>query len=91
MRKEGSSNATKTKRLSKVEIKKQLANSLINNEKVETEELNKQAQKVENSENAANIIKEYEDIARTKKENILYFAYHQREVCQIERNIYQAG
>ena len=54
--KRGSNNATKNKRLSKGEIKKkQSVDSLINNEKEETKVLNKQVEKVENSEDTAKI------------------------------------
>ena len=53
--KRGSNNATKNKRLSKGEIKKkQSVDSLIKNENVETV-LNKQAEKIENSEDTAKI------------------------------------
>ena len=77
MRKGGSSNITNTKRDSKKEIKKQFVDSLFSNKKVETEELNKQAEKVENSEDAGTITKEYEDVILTKKKNIIRIAYQQ--------------
>lgn len=53
--------------------------SLTNNENVETEDLNEKDDKVEKSKDAATIIKEYEDIIRTKKpkKNNVYSAYHQ--------------
>ena len=41
----GADNATKTKRLSKDEIKEQLLNSSIVSEKVETKDLNEQSKK----------------------------------------------
>lgn len=52
-----------------------------NNQKetVETEELNEQAEKVKNSEDAAVIITKY-DIIRTKKNIIISIAYHQGKV-----------
>ena len=80
MRNGGYNNVPKTRRLSKEEIKKQLVDSLINNEKVETEELNKQADKVGKSEDAATVIKEYKDIIRTKEKIIVFIAYHQGNV-----------
>ena len=68
LRKEVSSNVTKTRRLQ--ETVRWLP---INNEKVETEEWNEQAQNVENSEDAATtIIKEYKDIIPTKKKNNVF-------------------
>ena len=57
------------------EIKKYLVNSLINNEKVKTEELNEQADKVESSEDTTAIIKEYKDIICTKKKIVAYISY----------------
>ena len=72
-------NATKARRLSKEEIKKELINFLIDNEKVETEGLNEQAAKVENSEDVATI-KKYEDIILAKKKNIIDIEYHQGKV-----------
>ena len=77
MRKGGSSNTTNTKRDSKQEIKKQFVDSLFSNKKVEAEELNKQAEKVENSEDAGTITKEYEDVILTKKKNIIRIAHQQ--------------
>ena len=65
--KNGSGNTIKTRRLTKEEIKKQFIDSLINSEKVEIEDLNKQADEVEKSDEAAIIIKVYKDIIRTKK------------------------
>ena len=41
----------------------------MNSDKIEIEELNEKADKVEKSEDAANIIKEYEEIIRTKNKN----------------------
>ena len=46
----------------------------------ETDELNKKAEKVQKPEEAAAVIKQYEDIIRTKKKDIISIAYHQRKV-----------
>ena len=73
---EGSENTKKTKRFSKEEIKKQLIDSITNNDIFKTEELNEKADKAGKPEGAAAIIKQYEDIIRTKKKNISK-AYHQ--------------
>lgn len=49
LRRGGASNATKTKRLSKAEVKEQLIDSLIESERVATEGFNEKANKLENS------------------------------------------
>ena len=71
---------SKTKRLSKEEIKKQLLESIIINEVVESEELNKEAEEIKEPEKAAKIIKQYEDIIKTKKKGIMSIAYYQGKV-----------
>ena len=61
-----SENSNKTKRLNKDEIKKQPLDSITINNVIETEKLNDRAERVEKPEDAADIIKEYEEILRTK-------------------------
>ena len=75
------------------EIKKHLVDSLINNEKVKTEELNEQTDKVESSEDTTAIIKEYKDIICNKKKIVAYiriimekFSKHSKR-----RKVYQPG
>ena len=46
----------------------------------ETEQLNGKAEKVDKPEDATNIIKEYEEILRTKRIIIIIAAYHQGKV-----------
>ena len=75
-----SGNAKKTKRLSNEEIKRQLIESMVNNDIIETEELNKMAEEVEKPEDAAAVIKQYEDIITTKNKNIISIRYHQGKV-----------
>ena len=58
----------KAKRLSKEEIKTQLLNSMIIDENLEFHDLNKEAEEIQDPEKAAEIIKRYEDIFKTKKE-----------------------
>ena len=70
----------KAKRLSKEEIKKKLVDSMIIDEVLECEDLNKQAEEVQDSEKAAEIIKRYEDIIKTKNKGIINVAYHQGQV-----------
>ena len=58
----------KMKRLSKEEIKVQLLNSMIIDENLKFDDLNKEAEEIQDPEKAAEIIKRYEDIFKTKKE-----------------------
>ena len=59
----------KAKRLSKEEIKTKLLDSITIDEVLESEDLNKEAEEVQDPERAAEIIKQYEDITKTKKRN----------------------
>ena len=70
----------KAKRLSKEEIKKKLLDSMTIDEIVEFDDLNKEAEKIEDLEKAVEIIKRYEDIIKTKKKGIINVAYHQGQV-----------
>ena len=74
------SDVKKTKRLTQDEVKKELMESMINNEVMETDELNKQAEVVQKPEDAADLIKQYEHIIRTKKKRIINIAFHQGKV-----------
>ena len=76
----GAADSIKTKGLSKEKIKKQLLESIIINEVVESEELNKEAEEIKEPEKAAKIIKQYEDIIKTKKKGIISIAYYQGKV-----------
>ena len=67
----------KTKRLSKEEIKKQLFHSIIIDENREFDDLNKEAEEIQDPEKAAEITKRYEDIIKTKKKGIINVAFHQ--------------
>ena len=53
----GAAGSKKTERLTKHEIKKQLLESIIINEVVESEELNKEAEEIQQPEEAAKVIK----------------------------------
>ena len=83
----GSGNAKKTKRLNHEEVKKQLIESMVNNDAVETQELNKKAEEVNKLKDAAAIIKQFEDIIRTKKKGIISIAYHQGKVFKKFRDM----
>ena len=79
----GVPDSEKAKRLSKEEIKKQLLDSMIIDEVAEFENLNKEAEEVQDPEEAAEIIKRYEDVIKTKKKEIINVAYHQGQVFKI--------
>ena len=69
-----------TKRHNKENIKQQLIDSLVNNDTIETEELKQEANRVKKLEDAADVIKQYEEILRTKRKGIISVAYHQGRV-----------
>ena len=66
--------------LSKEEIKTKLLDSMTIDEIVEFDDLNKEAEKTQDPEEAAKIIKRYEDIIKTKNKGIINVAYHQGQV-----------
>ena len=70
----------KAKRLSKKDIKTKLLDSMTVGEIVQFDNLNKQAEEVQDPEEAAKTIKRYEDIIKTKKKGIINVAYHQGQV-----------
>ena len=72
-----SETSKKTKRLDKDEIKKQLLESITINNAIEIDEINKRADKVEKPEDAADIIKEYEEILHAKRKGIIVVAFYQ--------------
>ena len=76
----GVADSKKAKRLSKEEIKKQLLDSMIIDENVKFDDLNKEVKEIQDLEKAAEIIKRYEDIIKTKKKGIINVAYHQGQV-----------
>ena len=70
----------KMKRLSKEEIKTQFLNSMVTDENLKFDDLNKEAEEIQDPEKAAEIIKRYEDIIKTKNKGIINVAYHQGQV-----------
>ena len=70
----------KTKRLPPENIKKKLTESMVMNEVVESDELNKQAEEVQEPEEAAKVIQKYKNIIKTKKKGIISIAYNQGKV-----------
>ena len=77
-----SGNHKKTKRLNKNEIKKQLIESITISNVVEMEDLNELAEKVQKPEEAADIIKQYEEILRTKRKGIISVMYYQSKILK---------
>ena len=53
---------------------------MIIDENLEFDDLNKEAEEVQDPEKAAKIIKRYEDIIKTKRKGIINVAYHQGQV-----------
>ena len=53
---------------------------MIIDEVLEFEDLNKEVKEIQDPEKAAEIIKRYEDIIKTKKKGIINVAYHQGQV-----------
>ena len=70
----------KAQRLSKEEIKTQWLNSMIIDENLEFHDLNKEAEEIQDLEKAAEIIKWYEDIIKTKKKGIINVAFYQGQI-----------
>ena len=70
----------KAKRLSKEDIKNKLLDSMTIDEIVEFDDLNKEAEKTQDPEEAAKLDKRHEDIIKTKNKGIISVAYHQGQV-----------
>ena len=70
----------KAKRLSKEEIRKQLLDSIIIDEYLEFDDLNKEDEEIQDPGKAAEIIRQYEDIIKTKKKGIINVAFHQGQI-----------
>ena len=56
--------------------------SLVHNENIATEHLNKQANIMESYDEAMDIIKEYKDIIKKNKKNIKLFPYQEGKVLR---------
>ena len=70
-------------------MKQLLIDSLVNNDTIETEELNERTEKVDKPEDAANM--KYEEILLTKRKGIISVAYHQGKCLAafVKRKIYE--
>ena len=70
----------KTRKWTHDEIKKKLIESLVMNDTIESDELTKKVEEVEDPEKAAGLIQQCESIIQTKKKGIIQIAYHQGKV-----------
>ena len=70
----------KAKRLSKEEIKTKLLDSITIDKVLGCEDLNKEAEEVQDLEKAVDIIKRYEGIIKMKNKRIIKVVYHQGQV-----------
>ena len=77
-----SENVKKAKRLNEEDVKQQLIDFLVKNDTIEREELNKRAEKVDEPDDAANIINEYEETLCTKVK-VLYPFLTMRRKCSV--------
>ena len=70
----------KAKRLSKEEIEKKLLDLMTIDQVVEFDDLNKEAEEIQDPEKAAEIIKRYENIIKIKKKGIINVAFYQGQI-----------
>ena len=87
MEKDSDSTKQSWRRLSKEKFKKWLIDSLVYNENINKEDLHEQGYKVEDYEEAVDIIKEYEAIIKTNKKNLIFFVYQQGKNIENLRKI----
>ena len=76
----------KAKRLSKEEIKKKLLDSITIGEIVKFNNLNKEAEEVQDPEKVVIIIERYENIIKTNRKAIINVAYHQGQIFKRFKN-----
>ena len=53
---------------------------MILDKNLEFEDLNKKAKEIQDPENAAEIIRQYEDVIKTKKKGIINVTFHQGQI-----------
>ena len=73
----------KAKRLSKEEIKTKLLDSITIDKVLDCKDLNKEAEKVQDLERAAEIIKRYEDIIKMENKGIIEHFYLLKLSCYV--------
>ena len=76
----GVADSNKAKRLSKEDIKKQSLDFMIIGEVVEFDDLNREAEEIQDPEKAAEIIKRCEGIIKTKKKGMINVAFYQGQI-----------
>ena len=76
----GAADSNQAKHLSKEELKKQLLDSRVIDENLELDDFNREAEEMQDPKKAAEIIKRYEDIIKTKKKGIINVAFHQGQI-----------
>ena len=69
-----------SKRLNKEQTKKQLLESFVYNENITKEDLGAQVDTIEDYQEAMKIIKEYENIIKINKKNIILLAFEQGKI-----------
>ena len=77
---DGMADSKKAKRLSQEEIRKRLLDSMIIDENLEFDYLNKEAEEMQDPEKAAEIIRQYEDIIKMKKKGIINVSFYQGQI-----------
>ena len=70
----------KAKRLSKEQIKKELLDLMTIGEIIKFDDLNKEAEEVQDPEKAIIIIERYQNIIKTNRKGIINVAYHQGQI-----------
>ena len=72
-----------TTKKTKSEIKNELEDSIANNKKNENTDIEEMANnRMENQEDAAKVVHEFEEIIKNKKSDIVWLAYHQGKIFQ---------
>ena len=74
--------AAKNVRKTKEKTKKDLEDSILEGEKQENEELEEKSGKVEKSKDTVAVIREFEDIIKSKNKIIIWIAYQQGKMFQ---------
>ena len=71
--------------------KKQLIESIVINDFVETDKLNNKAEEVQRLEEAAEVTQQYEEIIQTKRKGIISIEYHEGKVFKGQGEVYQSN
>ena len=74
--------AIQKNRKSKLEVKKELKESIINRKNNENTEIQEKVSNVTASKDAVKVVKEFDQIIKNKKGDIMSLAYHQGQLFQ---------